>query len=176
MNILLISDIHSHNENLQKALDVLQCETIDHVFCLGDVIARDTFEILAQLPVPVTCVRGNNDRDMEMIQDVERAYPQFFHCILDEDGGEVTLENETYYLTHYPVIADEVARSGKYKTIFHGHTHMKRNELIESAGHEHGKYSTTRIINPGEILNRRGSASYAIYNTATHDVAFYPLF
>ena len=165
MKILVISDIHSHNENLQKALDVVPQKSIEHIFCLGDVIGYDTALMLAQEPTAVTLVLGNNDRDWSMFREIETLYPDSFRVIFHDDGGEIEIENTHYYLTHYPRVANDMALTGKYKTIFHGHSHQPRDEVI----------GDTRIINPGDLLNRHGDAGFAIYDTKTHEVEFVSL-
>lgn len=71
------------------------------------------------------------------------------------DFGEIECESKTYFLTHYPEIADLAALSGKYSAVFYGHTHEMHD----------GKIEDTPIINPEKLASYPSNTiSIAYYN------------
>jgi putative phosphoesterase len=104
----------------------------DEIWHLGDVCSSAIEELLAATGCPLRIVRGNCD-------DAER-WPLTL---------EFDLEGFRILLIHIP---PRVAPAG-VQLLFHGHTHVPRNELVGKA----------RFYNPGCITrpNRGAPASYA---------------
>ena len=138
MRILIVSDSHGHNENIQKAVAY---ETPDLILHLGDhdkdcsVIEQDHPEI------PLRTVRGNCDRSS---------------AGLDED--EFTFAGKRFYMTHghlYGVKTGKAsiisfAESRGIDILLFGHTHIpfykEHNDLV--------------VINPGSTGD--SNKTYAI--------------
>jgi len=81
------------------------------------------------------------------------------------ETGKINVEGRKIAFTHHPEDAEKLAESGEYDVVFHGHTHKKREE----------KFGECILINPGEIMGRVGTPSYAIYDTTTKKIEFFDL-
>lgn len=65
MKIAIISDIHGNYEALKSVIKDINKSTIDHIFCLGDVIGygpkpKKIVEYFMQHNIP--CILGNHDQ------------------------------------------------------------------------------------------------------------------
>ena len=60
-------------------------------------------------------------------------------------------------LNHYPEIARDLAQTGLYDLVFYGHDHLAHDEEI----------GPTRLFNPGELMGRLGTSTFAILDLAT---------
>ncbi|MBU5682048.1 metallophosphoesterase family protein [Blautia sp. MSJ-9] len=143
MKVLIVSDTHGRDENLEEA--VLREAPFDYLIHCGDVEGREIFiESLAECPCII--VAGNND---------------FFTDLSHEE--EITLEGHKMLVTHghyYFVSRNhdrlvEKAREDNCQIAMYGHTHMP---VIEE---EDG----ILVINPGSLTypRQRGRMpSYAV--------------
>ena len=76
-----------------------------------------------------------------------------------ETFDEIEVDNRKIFLSHYPLLAKPMAKSGDYDAVFYGHTHKKKVE----------KLGKCIVVNPGEIAaHKTDEASYAIYDTKTN--------
>ncbi len=128
MRIAVISD--THDKAPRHVLSAIA--GADEIWHLGDVVAETVLEEVRRLGSPVRIVRGNCDSCLDW--PLEEAFE---------------LEGLRILLTHIPPRA---APEG-VQLLFHGHTHVPRNELA----------GATRFYNPGCITrpNRGAPASYA---------------
>ncbi|MEK6959962.1 MAG: metallophosphoesterase family protein, partial [Nanoarchaeota archaeon] len=63
------------------------------------------------------------------------------------------------FITHYPLLAKPMAKSGEYDAVFYGHDHVKNMDKIKDC----------IIVNPGEIsAHKTGIATFAMYDTKTN--------
>lgn len=143
MKVLIVSDTHGRDENLEEA--VLREAPFDYLIHCGDVEGREIFiEALAECPCII--VAGNND---------------FFTDLPHEE--EITLEGHKMLVTHghyYFVSGNhdrlvEKAREDNCQIAMYGHTHTP---VIEE---EDG----ILVINPGSLTypRQRGRMpSYAV--------------
>ena len=143
MKVLIVSDTHGRDENLEEA--VLREAPFDYLIHCGDVEGREIFiEALAECPCII--VAGNND---------------FFTDLSHEE--EITLEGHKMLFTHghyYFVSRNhdrlvEKAREDNCQIAMYGHTHTP---VIEE---EDG----ILVINPGSLTypRQRGRRpSYAV--------------
>jgi len=163
MKIAIISDIHDQVDNLKWAVKKMQEFKVDQVFALGDYCSPYVVERLGLVGVSVIAVWGNNDGDqVAMFKAVQNA-PSNSIYFKKGNFAEIEYNNGKYFITHYPLLAENAAMSRKYDAVFHGHTHQQRNEIINN----------TPIINPGKLATYRGHIiSFAIYNTKTKKVEF----
>jgi putative phosphoesterase len=164
MKIAIISDIHDQSDNLKWAVQKIKELKVDQVFALGDYSSPYIVERLGLVGVPVVAVWGNNDGDQVAM----------FKAVLSDENNqiyfkkgnfaEVEYAEGKYFLTHYPLLAENAAMSGKYDAVFHGHTHRQRNEIINN----------TPIVNPGKLaVYPDDKISFAVYDTENKKVKFF---
>lgn len=163
MKIGIISDIHDNVENLEWAVKKIQELQVDKVFALGDYSSPYIVERLGLIGVPIAAVWGNNDGDkitmLRVVQTDENNLIKFERDVF----AEIKYDGELYFIAHYALLAENAAMSGKYKAVFHGHTHKQREEILNS----------TLIVNPGKLASYpKGVISFAIYDTKSGSVKF----
>ena len=162
MKIAIISDIHDQIENLNWALKQIENKDISHIFTLGDYTSSYIVERLQFGNCPVHAVWGNCDGDKQsMLRASHNENPNiiFANNVFDT----VEIESKKYFLTHFPDLAENAAKSLDYDAVFHGHTHYKRNEKI----------GTVPIINPGKLaMYPDNKISFAIFDTKTSKTEF----
>ena len=140
MRILVVSDTHGKDENLECVLDKVR--PIDILVHCGDIEGREDF-IEAVAECPVYMVRGNND---------------FFSTL----PGEVTffLGNRRCFLTHghsYRVSLDTgiIAEEGRARgadIVFFGHSHRPVFEM-----------DRVLLVNPGSLSYPRQEGRHPSY-------------
>lgn len=151
MKIGVLSDVHDNIWALPEAMARLSgCEAL---ICLGDLCAPFTItEIAGLFPGQVHLVWGNNDGDKILVsRNAEAAGNVTIHG----EFAELTLDGRTIAATHYPNIAEALARGETYDLVCHGHSHQRG---ITEVGR-------TILLNPGEVMGRFGVRSVAIYDT-----------
>lgn len=143
MKILIVSDTHGRDENLERV--VCKEAPFDHLIHCGDVEGREFFiEALAECPCSI--VMGNND---------------FFSDLPRQE--EIVLAGKKMLVTHghyYNVSMDisglaDAAKERGCEVAFYGHTHLPMVE--EEKG--------ILIVNPGSLTfpRQRGrKPSYAV--------------
>ncbi len=160
MLIAVLSDVHDNISHLLTALALAERQGCRHLLLTGDLVSLSTLRTLREeWEYGIDLVFGNNEWNRAgHLQLAE----QFHHCSHHGDTADITLEGRRIFLTHYPQIAEQAARSGLYDAVFYGHTH--RAELQKR---EHGI-----IANPGEIDGVRQPPSFAVYDTADNSLTF----
>lgn len=159
MKIAVMSDSHDNIWNIEKALKKAQVADA-LVFC-GDLCAPFSLKMLADgFGGPIHAVRGNNDGDVALLLRVagQSGRVRFY----TEALAEVELGGAKIAIAHYAHVGNAIAPSGKYDAVFFGHTHQKVKRW-EGA---------TLVLNPGEVMGRFGTPSFALYDTDTHDAEF----
>lgn len=163
MKIAIISDIHDQINNLTWAIEKINATgDIEHTFVLGDFCSPFIVEKLLEIKTPINAVWGNNDGDKQANLEVaaKHKYPFLFSAT---DFDDVLLDDKTYFITHYPHLAENAAFSGKYDAVFHGHTHARREERVNN----------TPVINPGKLSTYPNDEfSFTIYNTKNKSIEF----
>ena len=130
MRVGIISDVHGElSEDIYRVF-----AGVDYIICAGDM-GRPSVLWELEAIAPTYCCLGNNDW-----QDYGSSVRKTVSGIV---GGA------PFAVTHYPQDAEALARSGEYKLVVHGHTHVPRDEVTGEC----------RIINPGSASRpRKGSA------------------
>jgi uncharacterized protein len=159
MKIAILSDIHDHIQNLEKALEQIKGK-VETIICLGDFCAPFSVAMIAEANIPVHAVLGNNDGDQIGLQ---KLGGDVFHWTpLLKEFGEVELDGRKIAFNHYPKLGELLARTGDYDAVFHGHSHVLRNEY----------FGKSLLVNPGSVCGiqrlGQGRASYAIYDTESN--------
>jgi len=162
MKIAIISDIHDQIENLNWALEQIKNKDISQIFTLGDYTSPYIIEKLQLNNITISAVWGNCDGDrhsMVLASQNENKNISFAKREFDT----VEIDDKKFFLTHYPDLAENAAKSLDYDAVFHGHTHYMRNEKI----------GAVPIINPGKLaMYPNDEISFAIFDTKTKTAEF----
>ncbi len=162
MKIAIISDIHDQIENLNWALEKITQDEISYIFALGDYTSSYIIERLQVNDIPINAVWGNCDGDKQSIiraSNNENKNISFAEHSFDT----IEIEDKKFFLTHYPELAENAAKSRDYDAVFHGHTHYKRDEKI----------GIVPIISPGKLaIYPHDEISFAIFDTDANKTKF----
>lgn len=136
---------------------------IIYIFALGDYTSSYVIERLQVNDAPVYAVWGNCDSDKQsMLRASQNENPNIKFA--NEVFDTVEIEDRKYFLTHFPELAENAAKSLDYDAVFHGHTHYKRDEKI----------GTVPIINPGKLaVYPHDEISCAVFDTETQKTKFF---
>lgn len=162
MKIAILSDIHDHIWNLEKAIKIVKRNKSEALLFCGDMCAPFTAEILGRLNIPVYVVWGNVDGDPWGIS--RKGGEDFIIPPDGQDFSEAVLDGKKIALTHYPDNAKLLFNTGYYDAVFHGHSHISYKKRVK------GKI----IANPGAVCGivsgKAGLASFMIYNTKENNL------
>ncbi len=160
MKIAIISDVHDNAHNLVLALEKINSYgDIEKILFLGDYAGAAISALLCASPIPVFSIWGNNDGDKCLItkfslkegSNMEVGFETFDS--LEIDGKKI-------FLSHFPMLAKPMAKSGDFDAVFYGHNHLKNKEMVGEC----------LVVNPGEIgAYKTGLATFAVYDTKTND-------
>jgi uncharacterized protein len=138
MRIGLLSDTHNSMANLRAAVEQFRKEKIETIFHLGDLTSLEVCQQLVEFRV--ICTFGNGDWDANEIQKNLLFYraENFGGLIFrgEIDGIKIAATHG-----HMEGVVEDLAQSGDFTYVFHGHSHRRRDERIR----------ITRIINPGAL-------------------------
>jgi putative phosphoesterase len=152
MKLAILSDVHDNVWKLESLLEKLQADAM--LFC-GDFCAPFTLKQIAEgFSGPIHVVFGNNDGDQFLLSRVAATFP---HVTLHGQFAELEFDGRQVAATHYPDIGRALARGELYDLVCHGHSH---EPVVEQIG-------KTLRVNPGEVMGRYGSSTYALYDTAS---------
>jgi len=153
MKLGILSDTHDQLKQLKKALEFFQKNDVKKILFAGDLVSPFVIDSFIKTNIPVIAVFGNNEGEKVFIKEKFKSIGEIY-----ESGISFTIENKTFFMTHYDHIAQELADHTDYDFIIFGHTH---HPIIE----KHGK---TILINPGECCGLlTGESTVAILNTET---------
>ncbi len=131
MKIGILSDSHKKIELLQKALKRLIDDKAEFIIHAGDIVLKESLELLEECKVPYQAVFGNND--FHLMEFADRYHianePKYFNI----SDISVKLMHLPYYL------------NGDSDLVVFGHTHYFEAEFKNE----------TLYINPGEICGRK---------------------
>ena len=153
MKLVICADIHDNIWVLEKAL--LGMTGADALLFLGDFCAPFTLVQLAEgFARPIHVVWGNNDGDKWLLTT---QASRFDHVVLHGELADIEMAGKRLALNHYPDIARGLAQTGLYDWVFYGHDHLADDKAM----------GTTRLFNPGELMGRFGTSTFAILDLAT---------
>lgn len=164
MRILVIADTHDilgHLEHaLKKGKEEHGCAYVIHA---GDLVMPSTIETLAESGLPTYYVMGNNEEGYEeqLVTECAKHNVSFFL-----DIGQIELGGRRIAFTHYPNVADRLSMFKGFDLICCGHSHIPSIRKLANGA---------IILNPGNLAGWRHKATYAVYDTATHEATLYPL-
>ena len=155
MNVAIISDIHDNFHNLVLFFDKIKQYDIKRIIFLGDFSNNSIAKMLASSDIPVTTIWGNNDGEKVAITKTSLAKGSNM-TVGFGTYDSLEIDNRNIFITHYPLLAKPMAKSGDFDAVFYGHDHK----------HNIDKIGNCTIVNPGEIsAHKTMGASFAIYNT-----------
>lgn len=135
----ILSDTHEDVRMIRKAVSIFNDAKPSLVIHCGDIISPPVLELFRGLPMKF--VYGNNDGERSGLR--KKCEELGFSAI--DDTLIFSFADKSFFINHgtrSSTINDAVALQ-QYDYVLHGHTHLKRNELI-------GK---TRVINPGALFS-----------------------
>ncbi len=138
MRIGVISDTHNNQANLNRALERLSREKVEMLVHCGDMTTPETALLLVEYRV--IYVYGNLDaasgeiRETLLAVDAGNFAGPLFSGMLGGASVAALHGNQ-------PGAVEELARSGKFQFVLHGHTHLRRWEQI----------GATWVLNPGAL-------------------------
>lgn len=153
--IAIVSDSHDQIANLTRALEAAQAIGAEVLLHCGDLCAPFMLNLLGErFAGPVHVVFGNNDGDGRLLQSIASKHSQItLHGIY----AELEVATRRIAVIHYPEPARRIAQSGQFDLVCYGHDHAKLLEMVGKGW----------LLNPGELLGLKGTASWAIYDTET---------
>ena len=163
MLIGIFSDVHDHLVHLRRMMALFAEHGTDTLIFCGDFCSPIPARLLGAFDGTVHCVFGNGDGDRFTVQRV--AQTDAPNLVLHGEWAELELDGAAIAVTHYPFYAQALARTGDYQAVFSGHTHERHRE----------RFGECLWLNPGEVLGWKGTASCAVYDTATREAAYIEL-
>jgi uncharacterized protein len=165
MKLAVISDIHENIHNLIMFLDVVEKHNVEKIIFLGDFINNGIAKTLASSEIPVFAIWGNNDGDKVAI--TKTSLMEKSNLTVGFDTFDfLEFDNRKIFLTHYPVLAKPMAKSGDFDAVFYGHDHIANLDKINGC----------IIVNPGEIsAHKKGEATFAIYDAETNTAELFTI-
>lgn len=137
MKIGILSDTHNNVHNTRLALDLLKLHRVERLIHCGDLTGAHMVPLFEGWQVDF--LRGNVDGELE---ELRAAVAWLGNATY---GHKLTLELDGVRLAathgHDQELLDKLIRSGNYRYVFHGHSHRRRNELVDG----------THVINPGAL-------------------------
>jgi putative phosphoesterase len=131
----IISDTHDNVANVQKAMEIFRQRKVDFVLHLGDVVAPATLKFFDG--VELRLIRGNCDGDLHNLKkELKEIGGKFLG-----DQAVFKCEDRRFAAVHGSDQRklDRLIASRRFDYVLHGHTHLKRDEMV----------GMTRVINPG---------------------------
>ena len=149
MRILIVSDTHKHNENLEKILNDIG--HIDMIIHCGDAEGSED-SIRYSVDCPMHIVAGNNDYFSDLDGEI----------MFDIENNKVFLTHGHYYYVNTGIVRlKEEALDRGVDIVMYGHTH--RPMLVEEDG--------LIILNPGSLTYPRQPDRKGTYMIMETDAA-----
>jgi putative phosphoesterase len=163
MLVAIISDIHNNETNLQKVLNFCKEKEIDTIICCGDLASEETLDFLNDnFSGTVHYAFGNMDNEqLRKLKFVD----EYRNTILHKDFGETVLDSKKIAFVHFPEDAQELAKTGKYDFVFHGHTHKPWEEMIELPASAKAPARQCKVLNPGNVAGEIFLPTFAVWET-----------
>ena len=159
--IAVFSDIHDHSANLHWLFEQIEALEPMALICCGDISSPETLEKLAALGLPLHFCLGNTDEfSAQALMQISMTKPQVY---FGARQGQASFMGKKAAFTHYPEIAENLARGSEYQAVFFGHSHQRYMEMKEGV----------LLANPGDIQNRHGDGpSFLLWDPASMNAEF----
>lgn len=160
MKIGILSDTHNDIANLSTALVMFHQEGINQIIHCGDLTDPQTAKYFEGFQV--TYVYGNIDSSIEEISRIWKDQNNN-NWVGELFCGEIGGEQIAITHGHIDGQINSLAISGKFKYVFHGHTHRRRDEKV-------GK---VRVINPGAVAKSMDGYSICVLDFSNGENRFF---
>ncbi len=138
MKIGILSDTHKKVKKAKKALNLLLQNGAEFIIHAGDIVEKETLELLANCGKKYIVVYGNNDAHLTQ-------YHEKYNLV--QEPYYFKLSNTKFKLMHLPFYMSSDA-----EVIIFGHTHQFEAEFIKG----------TLFVNPGEVCARNKPISECV--------------
>lgn len=176
MKIAIISDTHDNLANLERFLGQAKTREITGIIHCGDVATPETLEWLTEKfkgEIKVAC--GNAEIRREEFFELAKKHKNLeVFAEVGEWAPHQSVQDKEINIAfvHEPDQAEELAKSGKYNFVFHGHTHKPwiKGVVPEDSplGASQGESSrSTLIANPGTLGGVFMASTFAVLDTIT---------
>lgn len=155
MHIGVFSDVHDNLPKLRVALNVFRENGVAVLVFCGDFCSPIPAREMGIFDGEIHCVFGNGDGDPFTIAKVSLEFP---NLKLHGQHADLEIFGHRIAVTHYPLYGQALARTGDYRAVFSGHTHIMHEE----------RFGQCLWLNPGEVMGWKGRPACAVYNTETH--------
>lgn len=164
MKLGILSDTHNNAANLTSALVAMRKRGVTELIHCGDLTNPATAALLDGFLVHLVFGNGDLIQMIEISAELGSLSPpgQAAHIYTARlDGARIAAVHG-----HKGGQVDELARSGQYDYVFHGHSHRRRDERIGLA----------RVINPGALGGlRAGPRSCLVIDLAAAELEWIEL-
>jgi putative phosphoesterase len=160
MKIGVMSDTHDNLANIIQVLNVFRDREIETVIHCGDLTSLEMVAHFQDFRVIYTL--GNMDFATGAIQArfKKQNEESFVGTVFTGVLGGVPIAVTHSHINNQVM---DLIMQRRFKWIFHGHTHEKRDEVIRD----------TRIVNPGALGGLgRGPRSFCVVDLGQEDVEF----
>lgn len=163
MKIGIVADTHNDIKNTLGALAILKEHGVEQVIHCGDITTPPIVELFAG--IPTRFVVGNMDPVgtalAEAAENVGGPGSLAAYHELSWAGKQIAVTHGNDYAR-----LSEYERCGLYDYVFHGHTHVRRDQ----------QQGRTRIVNPGALGGRKPqSRSLCVLDLASGGLTFVEL-
>lgn len=135
MKIGVLADTHDNVPAVHRAIEVFTREEVALVLHAGDFVAPFAVAPFAALRCGLVAVLGNNDGEKIALA---RTFAEL-GARLEPNLAVVETGGRKIAMTHYPEIAEPLARGTEFDLVVYGHTHEIDDRRLAS-----------RLLNPGE--------------------------
>lgn len=155
MSIAILSDTHGSISTTTRALSIIAEHPVELILHCGDITTPAVIELFAGLPSHF--VYGNMDFDKAGLKTAASTnnLPEPRQSLSLTPGGVPIAVAHG----HEPHILQSLIDSGSYRYVFHGHSHLRRDDRAGS----------TRVINPGALGGRRPQSRSICFVDLTAD-------
>lgn len=158
--IAICSDSHDNIWHMETALAQMQAAGCDTLLHCGDLCAPFMIKQLAEgFAGEIHLVFGNNDGDGRLLQVLSS---QFGHVTHHGPYAEIQVDGKQIAIIHYPRPAQRIAEAGVFDVVCYGHDHTRSHQMV----------GATHLLNPGEVMGKDHTPTWALYDTTSNDVRF----
>lgn len=141
MKLAVVSDSHYAIDKLEKFLEFLKREGIEHLAHAGDFVTDGAVELFRRFP-ELNCYIAIGNCDYGESIQMMRQMPR----VMIDSVVYFQLEGKNFAISHKEGIAQRALKDQPVDVFFHGHTHRTRID-----DHMH-----PMIINPGSLMDGHG--------------------
>ncbi len=154
MKIGVLSDTHNNVDNAVIARDALLTAQVDLMLHCGDITTPKIAKLFED--TKIAFVMGNMDGDAVTIHKMVDGWPNASLGLTFTT--EIGSKSVAMCHGHQKDILAGFINGGDYDYVFHGHSHLRRDESVGG----------TRVINPGALGGRKPqSRSFCILDLET---------